>query len=62
MSRRAAEPVVSMALADILEGYGFNASPHPQMQTGEPDVFVRNRGTRVVIEPAESEQSGLGDF
>lgn len=50
MSRRTAEYVVSTAFADILEGYGLNASPHPQLQTGEPDVFVQSRGTRVVVE------------
>ncbi|MDB2237062.1 Eco57I restriction-modification methylase domain-containing protein [Halorubrum ezzemoulense] len=54
MSRRTAEYVVSTAFADILEGYGLNASPHPQLQSGEPDVFVRNRGTRVVVELKKS--------
>lgn len=57
MSRNTAEYVVSTAFADILEGYGINASPHPQLQAGEPDVFVRNRGTRVVI---ELKKSGTG--
>lgn len=57
MSRNTAEYVVSTAFADILEGYGINASPHPQLQSGEPDVFVRNRGTRVVI---ELKKSGTG--
>jgi len=54
MSRKTAEYVVSTAFADILEGYGISASPHPQLQAGEPDVFVRNRGTRVVIELKKS--------
>jgi hypothetical protein len=54
MSRNTAEYVVSTAFADILEGYGINASPHPQLQSGEPDIFVRNRGTRVVIELKKS--------
>lgn len=54
MSRNTAEYVVSTAFADILEGYGLDAAPHPQLQSGEPDVFVRNRGTRVVIELKKS--------
>jgi hypothetical protein len=54
MSQNTAEYVVSTAFADIVEGYGINASPHPQLQAGEPDVFVRNRGTRVIIELKKS--------
>lgn len=54
MSRRTAEYVVSVAFADILEGYDLNASPHPQLQSGEPDVFVRDGGVRVVIELKKS--------
>lgn len=50
MSGNTAEYVVSTALAEILEGYGIDADPHPQFRDGEPDVFVRDRGTRVVIE------------
>lgn len=54
MSGNTAEYVVSTAFAEILEGYGIDADPHPQLRDGEPDVFVRNRGTRVVIELKKS--------
>lgn len=54
MSRNTAEYVVSTAFAEILEKYGVNADPHPQLRDGEPDIFVRDRGTRVVIELKKS--------
>jgi hypothetical protein len=54
MSGNTAEYVVSTAFAEILEGYGIDADPHPQLRDGEPDVFVRDRGTRVVIELKKS--------
>lgn len=54
MSGNTAEYVVSTAFAEILEGYGIDADPHPQLRDGEPDVFVRDRGTRVIIELKKS--------
>jgi len=54
MSGNTAEYVVSTAFAEILEGYGIDADPHPQLRDGEPDIFVRDRGTRVVIELKKS--------
>lgn len=50
MSGSAGEPVVSVAFSQILEGYGINAVAHPQLSGGEPDVFVQNRGAKVIIE------------
>jgi hypothetical protein len=50
MSQRAGEPVASVAFSQILEGYGIDAVAHPQLSSGEPDVFVQNRGSQVVIE------------
>lgn len=50
MSQRAGEPVASVAFSQILEGYGIDAVAHPQLASGEPDVFVQNRGAQVVIE------------
>jgi hypothetical protein len=50
MSKRAGEPVASVAFSQILEGYGINAVAHPQLSGGEPDIFVQNRGSQVVIE------------
>ena len=42
MSGNTAEYVVSTAFAEILEGYGIDADPHPQLRDGEPDIFVRD--------------------